>query len=150
MTKDKRFHYKACGLPHIWLTNGFTVEDGFFYIEDIQYLHHAIGRKLVEKTSMLTLEEFWFLRTESELSRHTLAAIFGMKKETIKKWEEGNTPIPDIHDNWLRKLYVATLRPDLQFDFIYKVKVDEKDPLDISFTYRDYEWKGIVETAVTN
>lgn len=53
------FHYVACGLPNVWLENGYTegvASDGtpIFHIENIEGLHKAIAFSLFEKEALLT------------------------------------------------------------------------------------------------
>ncbi|MEB8055833.1 hypothetical protein [Pseudomonas fulva] len=107
------FHYVACGLPNVWLENGYTEgvsSDGaaIFQVEDVRGLHQAIALSLVEKDTLLTGDEFRFLRNEIKLTRKNLAGIINFSEETIKKWESGENPIQKIADVTLRNLYLES------------------------------------------
>lgn len=111
------FHYVACGLPNVWLANGFTetkAEDGstFFSITDVKELHVAIGHNLCEKESTLTGDEFRFLRSELRMSRRILAELQGVSDEAIKKWESGENPIQKLADVSLRQLFLEAQKED--------------------------------------
>lgn len=105
------FHYTACGLPNIWLANGFSEtldESGnsFFHITGIRDLHTAIAQHLTSKDAYLTGAEFRFLRSELKMSRKTLADLIGMSDEAIKKWESDSNPIPKLADAGIRTLFL--------------------------------------------
>jgi DNA-binding transcriptional regulator YiaG len=105
------FHYVACGLHNVWLANGVTEglsSDGkpVFHVEDVKGLHKTIGLSLVKKDTLLTGDEFRFLRSEIKLTRKNLAAVLGISEETIKKWESGENPIQKTSDFTLRKLFM--------------------------------------------
>ena len=108
-----KFHYVACGLPNVWLENGYTVgvsSDGkpVFHIENVKGLHKAIALSLVEKDTLLTGDEFRFLRAEIKLTRKSLAGFIGYSEETVKKWESGENPIQKTADMTLRNLYLES------------------------------------------
>ncbi|EPF5461929.1 hypothetical protein O0051_12370 [Pseudomonas aeruginosa] len=105
------FHYVACGLPNVWLENGYTegvASDGtpIFHIENIEGLHKAIAFSLFEKEALLTGDEFRFLRGEIKLTRKALSGVIGYSEEAIKKWESGENPIQKTADATLRTLYM--------------------------------------------
>ncbi len=103
------FHYVACGLPNVYLENGYTTHDGphgkTFTVNKLEELHDAIGRVLVEKSELLDGDEVRFLRTELAMSRKALSAGLGYSPETVKKWESGENTIPKAADILLRALY---------------------------------------------
>ena len=43
------YHYKECGLPYVYLTNGFTIDkvedEEFVSIDNLYELHALIGRQ---------------------------------------------------------------------------------------------------------
>lgn len=103
------FHYVACGLPNVWLENGYEVHEGprgrTFKIHKLEELHDAIGMAVVEKEEPLTGDEVRFLRTELSMSRKALGVNLGYSPETIKKWESGENSIQKSADILLRILY---------------------------------------------
>jgi putative transcriptional regulator len=87
------YHYTESGLDHIWLENGFTLEDHTNYgplvsIWNVQGLHLAIGRWLISQPRGLTGAEFRFLRTEMDLSQRALGQLLGVTEQAIAKWEK--------------------------------------------------------------
>ena len=103
------FHYVACGLPNVWLENGYEVQEAphgkTFKIHKLEELHDAIGRAVAEQDELLTGDEIRFLRTELSMSRKALGSSLGYSPETIKKWESGENTIPKSADILLRALY---------------------------------------------
>lgn len=85
-------HYTGCGLPFIWLINGFfwrESKDGrSLVIPGIPNLHRAIGEQLVRKQGVLTGNEVKFFRTEMNLSQKELALKLGTSEITVRKWEK--------------------------------------------------------------
>lgn len=107
------FHYVACGLPNVWLANGYTTGvssdgDPIFHVDNVEELHKAIAFSLVEKDTILTGDEFRFLRSEIKLTRKSLAGILAYSEEAIKKWESGENPIQKTADVTLRNLYLES------------------------------------------
>ena len=74
------YHYLESGLPYVWLEDGYTIEEDEVYgklvsIEDVQGLHDAIGRFIIDERRTLIGAEFRFLRTELEWSQKQTASI---------------------------------------------------------------------------
>lgn len=103
------FHYVACGLNTVYLVNGYeefdTPEGKGFRIEDIKGLHAAIAHEIISQASIMSGDEFRFLRAELNMSRKALASLLGLSFETIKKKESGENPIGKLEDATLRLLY---------------------------------------------
>jgi len=102
------YHYQECGLRNVWLVNGFDMHttpygDGVS-IHDIEGLHRAIARGLVNKAAKLTGSELRFLRKEMGLSQAKLALILGNEDQTVALWEKRGTQ-PKIADRFVRALY---------------------------------------------
>lgn len=101
-------HYVACGLPNVWLENGYdileTTKGKAFKIHNMEELHDAICMALAEKDELLTGDEIRFLRTELSMSRKMLGLSLGCSPETIKKWEAGENTISKSADIVLRAL----------------------------------------------
>ncbi|GBF59122.1 hypothetical protein PbB2_02814 [Candidatus Phycosocius bacilliformis] len=102
------YHYQECGLRNVWLVNGYDMHttpygDGVS-IHDIEGLHRAIARGLVNKAAKLTGSELRFLRKEMGLSQAKLALILGNEDQTVALWEKRGTQ-PKIADRFVRALY---------------------------------------------
>ena len=68
------YHYEECSLSHIWLCNGYTIEQDEEYgelvsIHSVHDLHNAIGLHLITNKLELNGEEIRFLRKEMNLSQ---------------------------------------------------------------------------------
>lgn len=143
-----RFHYVACGLSNVWLENGYTEgvsSDGkpVFHVEDIKGLHEAIAFSLVEKDTLLSGDEFRFLRSEIKLTRKSLAGIIGCSEETIKKWESGENPIQKIADMALRNLYLESRnKASVVRDLLEKINHLEKKHTEFSFKDGAKGWEA--------
>jgi putative transcriptional regulator len=108
-------HYTDCGLDNVYLENGFHRhknahgEEGIS-IEDIDGLHQAIGRDLVESPSELTGAEFRFLRLELDLSQRRLADLINADEQAVRRWEKARTkPVKGSAERMTRVLYKACL-----------------------------------------
>jgi putative transcriptional regulator len=103
------FHYTSCGLPNVWLRNGYReVETAYgkgVAIDNLEGLHNAIGLFLVEDKPRLTGAEVRFLRKELDLSQATLAKMLGVAENSIRHWESGRGRITKPAERVLRLLY---------------------------------------------
>ncbi|HDS1723980.1 hypothetical protein NPS53_17415 [Pseudomonas putida] len=140
------FHYVACGLPNVWLENGYTEgvsSDGaaIFQVEDVKGLHQAIALSLVEKDTLLTGDEFRFLRSEVKLTRKSLGAVINYSEEAIKKWESGENPIQKTADVTLRMLYLESQNKESKIgQLLHKINVQEKKETSLLFKGGSSGW----------
>lgn len=90
------YHYKGCGLPNVWLVNGFTERDTPYgpavAIADIDGLHRTIGLEIIGKPGRFSPEEVRFLRKEMDLSQRALAECLQLKEITVRNWERKGCP----------------------------------------------------------
>ena len=91
------YHYQECGLPNIWLVNGYHEIDTPYgkavSISDVEGLDKAIAHNLIAYKPKFTGREFRFLRKHLELSQAGLARILGNNEQSIALWEKrGNSP----------------------------------------------------------
>ena len=144
MSTKKRFHYTACGLPDVWLANGFTVrqtsEGEAFHIDQVKDLHQAIGLSIVEKEGLLTSDEFRFLRTEMCFSRRSLGELLDISGETIKKWESGENDIQKTADACLRNLYLHHIHNDTVKALISSINSHERQETKICLSKTTQGW----------
>ncbi len=141
---DQLFHYVACGLSNVWLKGGVSERDtakgAVFHVEQVKELHNVIGLSLVNKTSMLSPDEFRFLRTEMNFSRKNLGEALGVSWETIKKWESGDNALPKMADAWLRQLYLSHKENREMRDLIMHINALEKDELNLCLNKTSQGW----------
>ena len=105
------YHYTECGLPNIWLVNGYqTIETSYgpaTKVDRVEALHKTIALSIVRDRPHLTGSEFRFLRTELDLSQARLASYFGYNEQAIAIWEKKGK-VPKWADRFLRALYQET------------------------------------------
>lgn len=103
------YHYQICGLPNVWLENGYEIHDTehgeAVSFHDIQGLHKAIGHAIIHNESFLNAAEIKFLRGNMRLSQVDLANLLGVSDSTIRAWENERAEIPGPADRLLRALY---------------------------------------------
>lgn len=105
------YHYQESGLDNVYLDGGVTVHktpygDGVS-IEEVNGLHRAIGRQLVETPAPINGAELRFLRAEMDLTQSRLAALLGAMEQTLRIWEKhSDKAIPGSADRLLRVLYL--------------------------------------------
>lgn len=145
------FHYVACGLPNVWLANGYVESvdangEALFRIADVRELHRAIGHFLTEKETVLTGDEFRFLRSEMRMSRKTLAELLGYSDETIKKWESGENRIQKLADANLRQIFLETQREDgTIMALLTQIKDLEREERRLCFEETQKGWTGKID-----
>lgn len=91
------YHYTESGLANAWLANGYKVKHTNYgdsvAIDDIDGLHLAIARNLIEKKGSLTGKEFRFLRTLMGMSQIGIAGMLGVQEQSVSLWERtGKVP----------------------------------------------------------
>jgi DNA-binding transcriptional regulator YiaG len=112
----KPYHFKACGLPNVYLTNGVKIENDPDYgelitIQRLPELFIAIAFRLVVKPKKLTGHEFRFLRKRVEMTQSELAREFRVNEQTIANYEKEKTDAGPA-DLALRLLYLAHVADD--------------------------------------
>ena len=115
MDGKQAYHYTGCGLPNVWLVNGYKIEKNvygeFVTIEDFDGLHVAIAAALCDKTAPLTGLEFKFLRKEMDMSQKQLGELFARDRQSVANWEKA-AEVPELSDKLIRHIYLETLNPD--------------------------------------
>lgn len=110
------YHFKAVGLPNIYLQNGVTIENDEGYgeivtIENIDGLCRAIGMHIIEKPTPLGGAEFRYLRKQMELTQAELADLMRVEPQTVANYEKGRG-IPGLSDEFMRITYWTHLLPE--------------------------------------
>ena len=104
------YHYTDSGLDYVFLKNGFVTEQTNYgeavAIHDIEGLHKAIAKDIINHRVKLSGQEFRFLRRELELSQKALGDIFGVSDQTVALWEKGKSQIQKTADMLLREMYM--------------------------------------------
>src|SRR5216683_6433207 len=106
---DNNYHYKECGLDNIYLANGFAFVERpsgrEVRIKDIEGLHEAIGKTLINEKRDLSGKEIKFLRQEMLMSQALLAKLLDVAEQTVHRWEANKTDIPRAAETLIRVLY---------------------------------------------
>lgn len=141
------YHYSECGLPNVYLKNGFTLEeiDGeeCLSIEDVDGLHHAIALQLAEKKQSLTGREFRYFRQLFNHSRRVLGELLGVDQQTVGRWEKGESAIPKTVDAAIRQLYLESVNEDSNLSFLLQRLAEteaEEMMSDIVMEEKDHHW----------
>lgn len=151
------YHYLGCGLPDVWLANGYRVVETEFgtgvTIHALEELHDAIGEAIVTSNQPLTFDEFRFLRKELELSQEGLAQVLGCDKQSVARWEKGKGKrIDPASERLLRVLYQGTklgkqqLKPMMQR--LQALECEPSATKKIVVRERHQNWHGKIEAAV--
>ena len=150
-----RYQYIESGLDNVFLAGGFeyqTAPSGrTVTIHDIEGLHEAIGRWLVNKRQRLMGKEFRFLRSELLMSQAFLANVLGVRELTVARWEKGQTEIPAATDAAVRKMYAESVkgeRPGMR-ELLTRI-ADLENELDKSLLLKrppKSDWQVVPEAA---
>ena len=105
------FHYESCGLPNIWLRNGFVVRESAYgeavSVHNLEGLHRAIGLSLVLSKPTLTGAEVRFLRKEMDMPQVQLAHLLDVSESAVRNWESPDrNDISGPAERMLRALYL--------------------------------------------
>lgn len=129
MAPKKNYHYVQCGLPNVWLLNGYSITRNpygeFVSIDDVDGLHKAIAEALVGKPTPLTGMEFRFLRRELDMSQKRLGEILGRDRQSIALCEK-KEEVGEPYNFLLRHVY----QEHLDRNAMYVELVDRLNELD--------------------
>ena len=122
------YHYKECGLPYVYLTNGFTINkvegEEFVSIDNLYELHALIGRNILSQARPITHQEIKFIRIELNMSQKALSNLLGVDTQTVARWEKGQSAIPRTADVTLRALYAELNDDDSQIGLLLNMLSD--------------------------
>ncbi|MCJ2180806.1 helix-turn-helix domain-containing protein [Novosphingobium album (ex Hu et al. 2023)] len=140
------YEYKECGLPGIFLHNGYRIEEfeGEQYVAicDTLALHQAIGTQLVCKKKELAPAEIRFLRKTMELTQSDLAGLMGQSSQQVARWEKGASAIPGPADRLLRVIFLVSTMEDNEFlDLLKDLEEMDETPLEgLDFWHEGDTW----------
>ena len=107
------YNYKVCGMRnvHIFGFEPFVDEDGdeVIRIPAITQLHHLIAKVIVLGEAGMQGDELRFLRTEMGRTQEELASLLHVDRQTIGRWERGESPIDGCVESVIRRLVVEKL-----------------------------------------
>ena len=145
--QQKAYHYQACGLPNIYLVGGVSFLDTprgkAVVIEDVEGLHRAIARRLVDEKKNLTGREFRFLRHEIGLTQQQLALLLHTEVQNVGRWErERGDKVPGPAQGLIRLLYNEKINRNVAISdpLARRAELDEDDEADIRFAAGPEGW----------
>jgi len=109
--KDRPYHYDESGLDVVlYGITQFQCEDcgeDYVSLPNVERLHRAIGGFICsQRKALLTPAEIIFLRKDLHLKSKELAALLGVRPETVSRWERGKESIGETQDRLLRSIYM--------------------------------------------
>lgn len=108
----KPYHYKECGLPNVFLANGYEIEtvdgDEYVSIQNVDGLWRAISMNLVSSQKLLSPRAIRFLRAQMGYTQAEMADLLGVDDQTVARWEKGQARLPGPADRSLRVFYLAS------------------------------------------
>jgi putative transcriptional regulator len=105
------FHYIACGLDDVYLTNGYEIEKTphgtGVSIRKVDEVLRAIGMFLVANKKQLSGKEIRFLRHQMHYTQSELARMLGVSSQQVARYEKdkNGSCISGASDRILRLLY---------------------------------------------
>jgi len=107
------YQYRECGLPNVFIHGLSPVRDDegdeVIQIPAINVLHREITRGIVGHAGGISPEELRFLRTEIGLTQSELAELVHCDRQTIGRWERGETPIDPRAETIIRQHVIDVL-----------------------------------------
>lgn len=110
-----KYHYTECGLPNVWLENGFVVRETPYgkavAVHDVEGLHLALAKSICSKKGVLTGAELRFLRGILGLSQAGLGKLLDRTEQSVSLWERKNS-VPRVANMHVRTLALAKVDGD--------------------------------------
>lgn len=108
-----RYHYTECGLDNVFIEGMEPVVDDagdtVYEIPHINELHTVIASEIVEKGAAMSPKELRFLRTALGLTQAELSKIVHADEQTVRRWEQGKTPLNSSAETVIRMLALEKL-----------------------------------------
>jgi putative transcriptional regulator len=142
------YHYDECGLDRVYLANGYAERETPYglavSIDDVDGLHRAIGRAIVQSPKPIDGAELRFLRKHLDLSQRELAALMGETEQDVYRWEKGRAKaIPGAADRLIRVIFArhddAAIEPKWLLERL--AGLDKSEGVDITFEEGGDGWK---------
>lgn len=105
------YHFKESGLDNVILENITLIKCNecdvvMPQLPAVETLHSIIAIKIVEKPETLNPKEIRFLRKNLGLSAVEFAKKLDVTKQTVSRWENGESKLGDPNDKVIRFLYI--------------------------------------------
>lgn len=145
------YHFTESGLDNVWLENGYTEHETAYgpgvSFKDIDGLHKAIARTLIDKPGRLTGKEFRYLRGYLEMSQTIMGKALGVTEQSVSLWERTGK-VPQASDALLRFLVAGKLDPNTPVgSIIERVNAQERQSRQLRLVASSKPRKGWVMAA---
>ena len=114
VSKVESYHYTECGLDNVHIkTDVYRCDKCKEIIADIpkmDQLNDVVGIAVVSKDGLLNGEEIKFLRKQVHLKATELAAIIGVTKQTVSRWENNKETISKYNDRLIRMTFIQLIQ----------------------------------------
>jgi DNA-binding transcriptional regulator YiaG len=125
------YHYKECGLNNVWfrdLVLKYQCSCGETYYEfpPLNTAYLVIAYCLLKKTTLLSKEEFRFLRKWVGLTADKLIQLLGVKSRvTVSNWERGKKAITQATDHAMRMLVMELKDKEIRRRMFEEITFEE-------------------------
>jgi putative transcriptional regulator len=146
------FHYVACGLDDVYLTNGYEIEKTphgtGVSIRNVDEVLSAIGMFLVANKKQLSGKEIRFLRHQMDYTQSELARMLGVSSQQVARYEKdkNGSCISGASDRILRLLYREHVHASVPIkDTLENVdQMDDRVHKRMTFHHVNGAWKQAV------
>ena len=142
------FHYTGCGLDDVYIISGYDKEethDGVgVSIRNIEKLHDAIGKFLINGKKVLSGKELRFLRMQMKMTQSNLARILGCDTQQVARYEKEENHVSGPADRLIRLLYsdrVGSKRIPIEKLLKSLDELDDQSNKNMVFTQVDSDWR---------
>ena len=136
------YHYRESGLPHVFLKNGYreikTANGLCIAIDNVEGLHRAICKALVNERSFMNGPEVRFIRKYLDLSQSQMASYLGVDEQTVRRWEKLSR-VPKQGDLAVRLMFRDLTREHTAQKSLPELvkRIEQAAPIqDIAFIYK--------------
>lgn len=110
------YHYTECGLDNVIIEGLPEVTDDegetVYSIPHVHGLHRAIAQGILRHERGMSGAELRFLRTELGMTQAELSRIVHVDKQTVGRWERGETEIESAKEALVRRYAMEALDID--------------------------------------
>ena len=143
------YHYTTSGLDYIYLENGFIISetsagDGVA-IHEIDSLHQAIAKGIVDKVAPISGKEFRFLRIEMDFSQRAIGDLMDKTDQMVANWEKGHNNIPVLADKAIRDLYMESIDETPISDLLKRLKDLDSEIHEIELCLSEAEGDWVID-----
>jgi transcriptional regulator with XRE-family HTH domain len=107
------YHYVESGLDNVFIEGIQPVldDDGdeAIIINSVNILHAVIAEGIVRHSHSMSGKELRFLRTEMGLTQSDLGDFVHVDRQTVARWEKGQTAIDPKAETLIRKMAIEKL-----------------------------------------